>query len=140
MDCQKHFTKLQKMKNIQSEIKPIKIRKRVGTTYCFRCKDFTHNFRPQKVKMTNKVLRQKSHCVACQSNNSKFLKQKRNNNENIHPKMFRTKNNELIMQSKSPVCGIKKSRFVKEQKAKGLLSNLRIKTLLSKILLLNILF
>ena len=63
MDCQKHFTKLQKMKNTQSEIKPIKIGKRPGTTYCFVCKDFTHNFRSQKIKTTNKVLREKSDCV-----------------------------------------------------------------------------
>ena len=35
--------------------------------------------------------------------------------ENIDPKTFRTKSNRLIMQSKCPVCGIKKSRFVKEQ-------------------------
>ena len=41
------------------------------------------------------------------------------------------------MQSKCPVCGIKKSRFVKEQEAKSLLSNLGIKTPLSKIPLLN---
>ena len=34
----------------------------------------------------------------------------------------------------------KKSRFVKEQEAKGLLSNLGIKTPLSKIPLLNVLF
>ena len=54
--------------------------------------------------------------------------------------MVRTKNNGLIMQSKCPVCGIKKSRFVKEQEAKGLLSNLGIKTPLSKIPLLNVLF
>ena len=40
--------------------------------------------------------------------------------------LFRTKNNRLIMQSKCPVCGIKKSRFVKEQEAKGFLSNLGI--------------
>ena len=46
----------------------------------------------------------------------------------------------LIMQSKCPVCGIKKSKFVKEQEAKGLLSNLGIKTPLSKIPLLNVLF
>ena len=58
MICQKIFTKLQKMINTQSEIKPIKIGERPGTTYCFRCKDFTHNFRPQEVKMTNKVLRE----------------------------------------------------------------------------------
>ena len=52
MECQKHFAKLQKMKNAQSEIKPIKIENRPGTTYCFGCKNFTHNFRPQEVKMT----------------------------------------------------------------------------------------
>ena len=52
--------------------------------------------------------------------------------------MVRTKNHRLIMQSKCPVCGIKKSRFVKE--VKGLLSNLGIKTQLSKIPLLNFLF
>ena len=71
----------------------------------------------------------KTYCVKC-----------RRNTENIDPKMIRTKNNRLIMQSKCPVCGIKKSRFVKEQEAKGLLSNLGIKTPLSKIPLLNILF
>ena len=54
--------------------------------------------------------------------------------------MFKTKNNRLLMQSKCNVCGTKKSRFVKEQDAKGLLSNLGIKTPLSKIPLLNVLF
>ena len=48
--------------------------------------------------------------------------------ENIDPKIVRTKNNRLVMQSKCSVCGIKKSRFVTEQEAKGLLSNLGIKT------------
>ena len=51
-----------------------------------------------------------------------------------------TKNGKLIMQSKCAKCGNKKSRFVKEQQAKGLLSNLGIKTLLNKISLLNVLF
>ena len=60
--------------------------------------------------------------------------------ENIDPKMVKTKNNRIIMQAKCPVCRIKKSRLVKEQEAKGLLSNLRIKTPLSKIPLLNVLF
>ena len=46
---------------------------------------------------------------------------------NIDPKMFGTKNNKLLMQSKCNVCNNKKSRFVKEQDAKGLLSNLGIK-------------
>ena len=59
---------------------------------------------------------------------------------NIDPKIVRTKNNRLVMQSKCSVCGIKKSRFIKEQEAKGLSSNLRIKTPLSKIPLLNVLF
>ena len=61
------------MKNTQSKIRAIKIGKQLGTTYCFGCKDYTKNFRPEKV---NKVLREKSHCVACRSNKSKFLKQK----------------------------------------------------------------
>ena len=43
------------MKNTQSKIKPIKIGKQSGTTYCFGCKDYTKNFRPEKVKMINKV-------------------------------------------------------------------------------------
>ena len=60
--------------------------------------------------------------------------------ENIDPKMFRKKINRLIMQSTCPVCGIKKSKFVKEQEAKSLLSNLGIRTPLSKISLLNALF
>ena len=71
----------------------------------------------------------KTYCVNC-----------RKDTENIDPKMVRTKNNRLIMQSKCPVCGIKKSRFVKEQEAKDLLSNLGIRTPLSKIPLLNVLF
>ena len=71
----------------------------------------------------------KTYCVKCEKDT-----------ENIDPKMFRTKINRWIMQSKCPVCRIKKSRLVKEQEAKGLLSNLEIKTPLSKIPLLNILF
>ena len=54
--------------------------------------------------------------------------------------MVRTKNNRLVIQSKCSVCGIKKPRFVKEQEAKGLLSNLGIKTPLSKFPLLNVSF
>ena len=43
MDFQKCFTKLQKMKNTQSKINPMKIGKRPGTTYCSGCKDFTRS-------------------------------------------------------------------------------------------------
>ena len=64
----------------------------------------------------------------------------RKNTENLNSKTFKTKNNRLIMQSKYPVHGIKKSRFVEEQEPKGLLSNLGIKTPLSKIPWLNVLF
>ena len=64
----------------------------------------------------------------------------RKDTENIDPKIVRTKNNRLVFQSKCSICGIKKSRFVKEQEAKGLLSNLGIKTPSSKIPLLNVLF
>ena len=48
----------------------------------------------------------KIYCVKC-----------RKNAENIDPKMVRTNKNRLIVQAKCPVCGIKKSRFVKEQEA-----------------------
>ena len=58
--------------------------------------------------------------------------------ENLDSKIFKTKNGRLIMQSKCPECGIKILRFVKEQEAKGLLSNLGIKKPLSKISLLNV--
>ena len=44
------------------------------------------------------------------------------------------------MQSRCPVCGIKRSRFIKNQEAKGSLSSLGIKTPLSKISLSNVLF
>ena len=64
----------------------------------------------------------------------------RKGTENIDPKIFQTKNNRLIMQSRCPVGGIKKSRFVKKQEAKDLLSNLGVTTPLSKIPLLNVLF
>ena len=69
-----------------------------------------------------------------------YCMKSRKDNENIDPKMVRTKNNWLIMQSNWPVCRIKKSRFVQEQEAKGFWSNLGIKTSLSKIPLLNVLF
>ena len=71
----------------------------------------------------------KTYCLKCKANT-----------DTIDPKMFRTKNNRLLMQSKCSVCKNKKSRFVKEQDAKALLSQLRIKTPFSKISLLNVLF
>ena len=70
----------------------------------------------------------------------KFFNQLKKNTQNLNSKIFKTKNGRLIMQSKCAECGIKKSRFVKGQEAKGLLSNSGIKTPLSKILLLNAIF
>ena len=71
----------------------------------------------------------KTYCLKCKTNT-----------ENIDPKTFRTKNNRLLMQSKCTDCKNKKSRFVKEQDAKGLSSNLRINTPFSKIPFLNVSF
>ena len=70
-----------------------------------------------------------AYCLKCKTNTA-----------NTDSKMVKTKNNRLFIQSKCSVCGTKMSRFVKEQDAKGLLSNLGIKTPLSKIPLLIILF
>ena len=58
--------------------------------------------------------------------------------ENLNRKIFKTKNGRLIMQPKCTECGNTKSRFMKEQEAKGLLSNLGTKRSLSNIPLLNV--
>ena len=71
----------------------------------------------------------KTYCLKCKKDT-----------ENIDPKMFRANNNRLFMQSQCSNCRNKKSRFIKKQDAKGLLSDLGIRMLLSKIPLLNILF
>ena len=70
-----------------------------------------------------------TYCVKC-----------RKNTENLNSKIFKTKNGILIMQSKCTECGFKKSRFVKERDEKGLLSNLDLKTRLSKIPLFGVYF
>ena len=71
--------------------------------------------------------------------NTYYMKCK-SDTENVNSEMFRTKNNRLIMQSKCSACEIKRTKIVKEQKKKGLLSNLGIRIPLSKIPLLNVLF
>ena len=78
---------------------------------------------------TDVIKNMKTYCVEC-----------RKNTENLDSTIFKTKNGRLVMQSKCPECGSKKSRFVKEQEAKGLLSSLGIKTTLRQIPLLNFLF
>ena len=57
--------------------------------------------------------------------------------KNNNPKIVRNRQNRLMIQSNCANCGSKKSRFIKEQQAMGILS---IKTPLSKVPLLNILF
>ena len=52
--------------------------------------------------------------------------------ENLDTKIFKTKNNRIIMQSKYNDCGNKKSRFIKEQEAEDLSNNLGIRTPFSK--------
>ena len=56
-----------------------------------------------------------SYCLSCKKDT-----------KNINPKIVRTKNNRLMMLSKCVICNNKKSRFIKEQEARGLLSNLGI--------------
>ena len=68
----------------------------------------------------------KTYCLKCKKDT-----------KNLDSKVFSTKNNRLIMQSKCSDCRNKKSRFIKEQEAEGLLSNLGIRTLLSKIAVLG---
>ena len=60
--------------------------------------------------------------------------------KSINPKIVRNKQNRYIIQSNCTTCGSKKSRFIKEQKELGILSNLGIKTTSSQVPLLNILF
>ena len=71
----------------------------------------------------------KTYCLVC-----------RKNTDNVNSKMVKTKNGRLQLKSQCSICGNKKSRFVKKQEAKGILSSLGIKTPLSKIPGLNILF
>ena len=62
-----------------------------------------------------------SYCLKC-----------KRNTESINPKVKKKKHKMMIL-STCAICGSKKSKFVKEQQAKGLLSNLGLRTLLNKI-------
>ena len=76
------------------------------------------------------VYKMKSYCLKC-----------RKDTENIDPKISSTSNGKAMILSKCAICGSKKSRFIKNQEAKGLVSNLGIKTPLSKLpILRDILF
>ena len=71
----------------------------------------------------------KTYCVSC-----------RRDTGNKHSKVFKTKNRRIMLKSICSVCGNKKSRFVSKNEGSGLLSSLGIKTSLSKIPGLKILF
>ena len=74
-------------------------------------------------------MKKETYCLACR----KYTKI-------INPERVRNKHNRSMIQSNCAVCGNKKSRFIKEHQAMGLLSDLGIKTPLNKVPLLNILF
>ena len=67
-----------------------------------------------------------SYCLKC-----------KRNTESINPRVSETTNGKTMMLSKCAISGSKKSKFIKKQEAKGLLSNLGIRTPLSKIPLLG---
>ena len=71
----------------------------------------------------------KTYCIVCKKDT-----------ENKNPKVFKTKNGRLILKSLCSVCNNEKSRFVSKNEGSALLSSLGIRTPLSKIPLLNVLF
>ena len=70
---------------------------------------------------------------------SYFLKC-RKDTENINSRVLKRNNNRTMILSNCAKCGSKKSRFIKNQEAKGLLSNLGIRTPLSKVTMLGHIF
>ena len=63
-----------------------------------------------------------SYCLKCKKNT-----------ESLNPKVSKTTNGKTMILSKCAICRSKKLNFIKEQQAKGLLSNLGIRTPLNKI-------
>ena len=61
----------------------------------------------------------------------------RKDTKNINPKVSKTSNGRTMLLSNCAVCNCKKSRFIKSQEAKRLLSNLGIRTPLSKAPILS---
>ena len=67
-------------------------------------------------------MKKETYCLVCR----KYTK---NNN----PKIVRNRQNRLMIQSNCAICDSKKSKFIKEQQAMGILSNFDIITPLSKV-------
>ena len=74
-------------------------------------------------------MRGETYCLSCR----KYTK-------SANPKIVKSRNNRSMIKSNCAIGNSKKSRFITEQQAKGLFSNLGIKTPLNKVPLLNILF
>ena len=68
----------------------------------------------------------KSYCLKC-----------RKDTENTNSRVSKTSNNRTMILSKCAKCGSKKTRLIKNQEAKGLLSNLGIGMKLSKVPILG---
>ena len=68
---------------------------------------------------------------------SYYLKSKKKNTENIDPNVLATINGRTMILWKCTICGSKKSRFIKNQEAKELLSKSGIRTPLSKVPILG---
>ena len=83
----------------------------------------------------------KSYCLKCKKDNKKKKKKnqkiKIKKSENKNPKVSNTSNEKTVLLLKCTKCGSKKSRSIKNQEAKGLSSNLGIRTPLSKVRLLG---
>ena len=68
----------------------------------------------------------KSYCLKC-----------RKDNENINLKVSKTSDGRTMLLLNCAICNNKKQRFIKNQEAKGLLSNLGIRAPLSKVPILG---
>ena len=66
-----------------------------------------------------------------------YCLKRKNNTKNINPEISSSSNGKAMTLSKCAICSSKKSRFVKNQEAKGLLSKLGIKAPLSKVPILG---
>ena len=66
-----------------------------------------------------------------------YCLKRRKDTENINSKLSNTSNSRTMILSKCAICSSKKSRFIKNQKAKGLLINLGVRTPLSKVPILG---
>ena len=60
--------------------------------------------------------------------------------ESINPKVLKTTNGKTMILSKCAICGSKKSKFIKKQQAKGILSSVGIRTPLNKVPILGDIF